>query len=367
MASAEELLAQYNVSMDTARAFITGNIDKPHEIYKTCAEFGISFKMIAEILNSDITENDVIDFFLTKGMVVSESTPVWSEAYRTGDYTQMYWSDFQQDDHWDVADGGATVIQLNTPYNGRFEYQQDKDVFSIQLDAGQKYTLTTINHTDFNGADDETFTATINRDDGLYGELVDTVLAIGGQTTSYTFETTASGRYFIEALGSVSHDGITNTYGLQVNQAVDNDDHSDFLDNSATDINIGQTVSGVIDLNGDKDVFELQLNAGQSYTLSIDNPVNGNEALDALETLLVTVEMQKAGETEFVARSIVLQSFSNSVSFQAEQTGQYYVVVKNMLDSAGDSDNGGNPYSFNVAQSAHNLSVSGIAEADAFI
>lgn len=362
MVTAGDWLAQYGISVENARDFIMGNIDKPHEIYKTCAEFGVSFQMLAEIYGNDVSERDVKSFFLSKTMEVSGSHPVWDEAYRTGDYTSMYWSDFKQDDHWDVSDGGATVLQLGTAYTGSFDYEGDRDIFSISLQAGEKYTLTTTNIIDFNHADDESYSASVTLETADNSGLVDVVLARAGETGQYTFEAPGSGRYFIELLGSTAHDGQINHYGLQMDTAVSHDDDfPDFLDSSATDITVGQRVSGVVDLNGDRDVFELQLIQGQTYSVAIENPAQAGKEADALQTLMVSVEVQQESETEFVESSMVIQNMGNSMSFQAEQTGTYYVSVRNMFDSFGGSEEGGNPYAFTVSTSSGGQSFSVLA------
>lgn len=74
--TAEELLAQYNISLNEARQFLIDNIGTPQTIYSVAAQYNISFAMLAEIYGDDSIDGDAVkSFFSVQGFDTTSDTP----------------------------------------------------------------------------------------------------------------------------------------------------------------------------------------------------------------------------------------------------------------------------------------------------
>ena len=370
MSSVSDLLSQYDLSVDDARQFVMGHLSSPEIIYATAAEFGITFDMLAEIYGQGVTGSQVQDFFSDQNMIADGNAPVWNEAYRVGDYSSMYQSTSQSgsddhsdntdssatDDHSDNTDSSATDLILGSTVNGEIELNGDKDVFEYSLIKGEKYTLTVNNQRDEEAAPvlgDETISAFISPDSLDYNYLNYQGLSVtGNDSSSLTFEAELTGTYFIEVgnLFGTSREINDNHYSLKLDHSTEPDDHSDMLDSAATDISFNEAVSGVIELNGDRDSFELELSAGQSYTLTLSNTESftiGQRTISA--TVYAPLYDNIFGSVGSIGTA--LSTETKNTTFQAEQSGTHYIQIKNT--SAGTAFKSDNiPYTFQIEQAS---------------
>lgn len=68
--TAAELLAQYGVTVEQARAFVLSNLDNPGLIFETAVQFGVTSSMLAEIVAPvvpGVTAEAVESFFSSRG------------------------------------------------------------------------------------------------------------------------------------------------------------------------------------------------------------------------------------------------------------------------------------------------------------
>ncbi len=73
--SAASHLAQYNLTVAYAHAFIMDNMHRPAYIYDVAVQYGVDAEMLAEIYGG-VTGHDVLQFFFQQGLDASHLVPV---------------------------------------------------------------------------------------------------------------------------------------------------------------------------------------------------------------------------------------------------------------------------------------------------
>ena len=204
---------------------------------------------------------------------------VFSSGPDDNPYTIKVDEYFGADDHSDSRNNSASLLNLGITTPGEIEINGDKDVFRIDVTAGQKYKLSLNNLSDnewvlgdvYKGNEEVAiFTKDFNGNTVWQAYM----LVFRASDLSSVFEPQVTGTHYFEVDNSTKNNGVmneVNTYTILVDEYSKPDDHSNNKNNSATLLNLGTATSGVIEMNGDKDVFRIDVTAGQKYTISLNN------------------------------------------------------------------------------------------------
>ncbi|UWR12343.1 tandem-95 repeat protein [Sulfitobacter mediterraneus] len=170
-------------------------------------------------------------------------------------------------------------IQVGTSEIGNVESAEDRDRFVVQLDAGQVYSMSLVSEPTSNGTlpNPEIF--------GLFdslGELVantsDNDSGSGQNALVQTFVVENRGQFEIE-VGSFTSEG-TGGYELSIVSLGAADDYlpgifADVFGN----VTVNTPTSGTIEADGDRDRFDVTLQAGVVYSISMEGIATGGGSL----------------------------------------------------------------------------------------
>ncbi len=215
------------------------------------------------------------------------------------------------------------TVQIGSSVNGVIEVGGDKDWFAVSLVAGHGYTFA------LDGADpaalsdpslvllDAAGTTLISDDDG--GTGLNSLL-------SYTPQ--VSGTYYLEAGGWSE---IVGRYQLSASYS---DDYAASAQTIGA-VQIGASVTGVIEVAGDRDWFAVSLTAGQAYTFALDsaNPAALADPflalLDAAGTTLISDDDGGPGLNSLLAYTPAV-----SGTYYLEALGQSQTVGRYLLSAS---------------------------------
>jgi Pyruvate/2-oxoacid:ferredoxin oxidoreductase gamma subunit len=215
----------------------------------------------AETSNTDV----VVTMFGADGMTIlaSSDSPEWlrQEFAQAGTYYasvrhygtsatgthSVRLTSLGLDDHGDNIQT-ATPITNGQSINGVFETYGDRDLFSFQAQAGRIYRIEETTNTDVVM--------------GLF-DSAGTLITSTDSPEWFQWEAPTSGTYYF----SVRHYG-TSAIGSHTVKLTDIgvDDHGDNIQ-TATPITNGQSINGVFETYGDRDLFSFQAQAGRIYRI----------------------------------------------------------------------------------------------------
>lgn len=217
-----------------------------------------------------------------------------------------------------IKDIGQTVetvgaMYLDQPITSSIDYAHDEDWFRVELEGGYSYVfdLDGVGLSDpylafknYKGAD-------LNIDNGIEGDL-DTVI---------DFAWTGGNTFYVSAEGL---DDATGDYTLSMMREV-----SGNIGTNAQ-IFLGETLTGTIDYEFDRDWYEIDLKAGYTYTFRLSSDVSGTGLEDGWLSLAdstgSTVDLNDEDGDGFDA---VLQ-------YTPDEDGTYYISAQDDLDGVGN-------------------------------
>ncbi|MGV7210770.1 DUF4214 domain-containing protein [Oxalobacteraceae bacterium A2-2] len=208
------------------------------------------------------------------------------------------------------------VLKVGGSATGSMETASDRDWFKISLDAQTTYqfTVTTPSGGGWGTAYDSAPQLRVY-DPALYGYGSYTGSSVGSSRLPVTwFKPTVSGDYYVDVSAYKALGG----YQIQA-QALARDDYADGPTTTAK-LSVGGSASGVLELAADRDAFQLQLEAGVTYSLA----ASGVAGAAGMAVPVVEVyQMSQSGYWNSVAGGYN----RSAVSFTATSSGSYYVAV----------------------------------------
>ena len=207
------------------------------------------------------------------------------------------------DDHGDSIEE-ATPAEVDESVEGAMDFDGDFDFFAFELEAGQLYhfdvelvTLTDSYAVLYNGDG----ASLISNDD--YG---------GSLASRIVWEAEYSGAHFVE-VAAFSNAG-TGSYTLTAVTAFD--DHAGSFE-EATAAVVGEAVEGVLDFDGDVDMFVFELEAGRLYQFDVELGTLG----DSQAQLYDSDGLQLNSNDNYGG------SPASRIYWDAESPGRYYIQV----------------------------------------
>jgi hypothetical protein len=222
--------------------------------------------------------------------------------------------------------GEVTVGGSST---GRLEVKGDRDWFQVQLIAGSAYRVSLDGQHAGLGTLEDPYLRVRNASGALIAQNDDIVLGID-RDSELTFQATTAGTYYIEA-GSYNDD-YTGTYAVAIAGTQLPDDFADSL----VDVThpIGQaTLTGVaagqLEAAGDRDWFQVQLNAGFAYAIALEGKSAGETLADPY------LRVYNSGGTLLFENddSAGANNRDSEAIFTASSSGTYYIEAGAFLDS----------------------------------
>jgi hypothetical protein len=282
----------------------------------------LEFPMV-DVLNSDgvwLVGNDYYGGLDSRVVWRAESSGRSSVSVAGDDDTGSYEllvSEFV-DDHANRIEE-ATVVALGVPVSGAVEYfggwdgsNGDRDAFMFKAEEGVLYDI------DVELGTLELPIIDVFDGDGVW--LVGNIVSLysEGRSSRVVWEAESSDWHFVLVAG---YD--TGSYELLVSEFVD--DHGDLIE-EATVTGLGVPVSGVVDHDGDSDVVVFEAEKGAVYNIDVD--------LGTLEIAHIDVF---DGDGVWLVGNVVSPygEGSSRVVWEAESSGQYFVVVSGSGGSSG--------------------------------
>ena len=211
-------------------------------------------------------------------------------------------------DHGDDLEN-ATAISLGEGVRGSLDSQDDKDVFVFHAEAGRSYE---VELSDYAFSSGSTKTGTLIT---VYDFAEQELAGTDDRRSELGWQAGAAGNHYV-ALG----DGATiGSYTLTVKGSSDGgnpDDHGNDIDN-ATSTSVGQAAKGVLEYDGDSDVFRFTAEAGQIYQVDVE-----------LGTLTdSSLELWDSDGWHLQSNDDHGESKASRVVWAAQESGEYYIEV----------------------------------------
>ena len=171
-----------------------------------------------------------------------------------------------EDDFPATVDTTGTV-EVGGSATGELQYETDRDWFAVELTAGETYKVELLGGRGKGGTLQDPYIRGIHDSDGrLISGTTD--YASGPHSDSQVYFTPdEDGTYYIAAGNFMSgiRDEDVGTYTLQVSI----DDFRDDTDTTGT-VEVGGSVTGEIEAQGDEDWFAVTLEAGKTYQIDME-------------------------------------------------------------------------------------------------
>ena len=232
------------------------------------------------------------------------------------------------DDHADTA-AGATPVVVGEALGGMLDHTSDSDFFRIQLEAGTAYRIDMSHEmqglVDLTVRDPNGSTSTYDCDQRALCERTSSSLQVYGRS----FDT---GEHHISIQNS---GGYTGRYTITVTRTNIPDDHGSRR-SDATDISLGEVVTGSIEDAIDEDYFRFRAELGQKYRaeFTFSDPIRATGQHGRYPIVETHVEPELGG---LILRSITDTVVGNRISeeWTSPASDNYYFVVYGLNGGTG--------------------------------
>jgi hypothetical protein len=178
---------------------------------------------------------------------------LYSPSRHVGTYTMT--ASLGKEDDYGSTNASAKSITLGAELTGQLEIASDKDAFKLNVEAGKTYAFKVFSPSYF---------LDLNLKDSA-GQSLEFLSNPGIQREVHVFTASTSGSVYL-TVGNAGNSADGTSYTLS---AFDyGTDDSGSTRDTATTLEIGVQRQGRIDYVGDKDMFRVSLQSGQSYVFS---------------------------------------------------------------------------------------------------
>ena len=222
-------------------------------------------------------------------------------------------------DDFGTGTGTSGAVEVDGSATGEIEFKGDRDWFAVELDAGRTYRI------DLEGSETGDGTLTDPYLRGVYDANTDLLAGMAnndggeGYNSRVYLREKYAGAYYVEA---GANGGGLGTYTLSVTEVAD-----DFGTGTGTSgaVEMGGSVTGEIEFEGDRDWFAVELDAGRTYRIDLEGYDTGAGTLS--NPYLYGV---RNANGRFIAGTTNDDSGAgrnSRVTFTAEEAGTYYVAA----------------------------------------
>ncbi len=213
-------------------------------------------------------------------------------------------------------------VAVNGSSTGTLEVIGDRDWFQVQLTAGTSYLITVQGQQGGGGTLEDSYLRVHNSAGTLLAENDDIVLGVN-RDSQLTFSATTTGTYYLDV--GAFNDSYAGTYRVSVAVAAAADDFR----NSLTDtthpfgsVTVNGSSTGNLEVNGDRDWFQIQLVAGASYVINLQGQQGGGGTLVDPYLRVHNSSGTLLAENDDIDLGINRDS---RLTFTATTTGTYYL------------------------------------------
>ena len=238
-----------------------------------------------------------------------------------------------EDDFSATVDTTGTV-EVGGTATGEMQYETDRDWFAVELTAGETYKIELLGGRGKGGTLQDPYIRGIHDSNGrLISDTTD--YASGPYSNSeLLFTPDEDGTYYVAAGSYMSglRDEDVGTYTLQVSI----DDFGDDTDTTGT-VDVGGSVTGEIEAQGDNDWFAVTLEAGKTYQIDMEgSPTDGGTLANPFLHTMRDADGDKLrivyddGSWSYNWGTSDLDSgegLNSRVTFTPDEDGTYYVVA----------------------------------------
>ena len=194
----------------------------------------------------------------------------------TGAYTLSVteFAGIRPDDDFEAGTGTTGAVAVGGSATGEVNYEYDRDWFAVTLEAGKRYRIDLKGSSTGDGTLGDPYLRGIHRSNGnLISGTTDN--NNGEILNSRVYFTPADeGTYYVAAGGL---DEFGGTYTLSVSEVID-----DYLATTQTTgaVAVGGSATGEIEIEGDRDWFAVELDAGKTYRIDLEGDDTGHGSLE---------------------------------------------------------------------------------------
>ena len=238
-----------------------------------------------------------------------------------------------EDDFPATVDTTGTV-EVGGTATGELQYETDRDWFSVELLAGETYKVELLGGRGKGGTLQDPYIRGIHDSDGrLISGTTD--YASGPHSDSQVYFTPdEDGTYYIAAGNFMSgiRDEDVGTYTLQVSI----DDFRDDTDTTGT-VEVGGSVTGEIEAQGDEDWFAVTLEAGKTYQIDMEGSETDGGTLENPflytmrdangDVLRIVHDNGSWSQNVWTSDQDSGEGLNSRVTFTPDEDGTYYLVA----------------------------------------
>ena len=205
-------------------------------------------------------------------ITASESGTHYVSAGANGNGTGTYRLSVTADDDYPDHASTTGTVAVGGSATGEIDYVDDRDWFAVELEAGRVYRFDLEGYSSGDDALSDPYLRGIHASNGAV--IAGTVDDDGGagKNSQVTFAPTANGTYHVSA---GAHGNATGAYKLSVTLA----DDCTADTGTAGAVAVGGSATGRIDRPGDRDWFEVELEAGTTYRFDLEGQPTGDGTL----------------------------------------------------------------------------------------
>ncbi len=238
----------------------------------------------------------------------------------TGSYTVRV---AEMEDDFSASTDTTGTVEVGGTATGESQYEIDRDWFAVELTAGETYKVELLGARAKGGTLPQPYIWGIHDANGdLISDTSD--YASGPHSNSQVFFTpNEDGTYYVAAgnheSGALASD--VGTYTLQVSI----DDFTDDIHTTGT-LEVGGSVTGEIEAQGDRDWFAVTLEAGTTYQIDMEGSATDGGTLD--NPTLYSLRDANGSILQFVGFDRDSGEGLNArATFTVDEDGTYYVVA----------------------------------------
>ena len=275
---------------------------------------------LPDTTNDSVIENSNSRVYFTPGEDATYYVAAGADGYWEGTYTL---SVTEATDDFAAGTETSGSVEVDGSATGDIEFWGDQDWFAVDLDAGKTYQIDLKGSATGNGTLFNPYLRGVHDADGNFiaGTTNSNVGRIRNSRVYFTPEEAAT--YYVAAGDSGRSDG---TYTLSVTDVTDTIT-DDFAAGTGTTgvVAVGEPARGEIEMDGDRDWFAVELEAGKSYAFDIEGRWTVTGSLrdpylpgihDAEGNYIAGTSADRGG-----------YALNERVTFTAEEDATYYIAA----------------------------------------
>ena len=232
-------------------------------------------------------------------------------------------TDSSGSDDFAAGTGTSGAVAVGGSATGEIEATGDSDWFAVEFETGKTYRIDLEGSGTGAGTLYNPFLLGIRDANGTYIDRTHNDDGDLGNNSRVTFTAAEAGTYYVEAGGA---GWSTGTYTLSVTDVTDSVS-DDFGAGTGTTgaVAVGESVTGEIEFNDDRDWFAVTLDAGRTYRIDLKGSQTSSGTLP--DPYLYGIHHASGSRIAGTTNDDGGMGYNSRVTFTAEYAGTYYVAA----------------------------------------